>query len=62
MEILYWAPNNEGEEVVYQALVRTYNKIHTYKDFQFYGESYEPVDEVVQLNMEQKRKNLFDEI
>ena len=62
MEILYWAPNNEGEDVVYQALVRTYNKIHTYKDLQFYGESYEPVDEVVQLNLEQKRKNLFDEI
>jgi len=62
MEILFWAPNNEGEDVVYQALVKTYNKIHTYKDVDFYGESYDPVEEVVQLQNGDKQKNIFDEL
>lgn len=62
MEILYWAPNNENEDVVYQALVKTYNKIHTYNDIHFYGEAYEPVDKVVQFNNGQEQKNILDDI
>lgn len=62
LEILYWAPNEEGEELVYEALVKTYNKIHTYKDVDFYGESYEPVDKVVQLNDQENVRNIFDEL
>jgi GNAT superfamily N-acetyltransferase len=62
MEILYWAPNNENEDVVYQALVKTYNKIHTYNDIHFYGEAYEPVDIVVQFNNGQEQKNILDDI
>jgi len=62
MEILYWAPNNENEDVVYQALVKTYNKIHTYNDIHFYGEAYEPVDKVVQFNNGQEQKNILEDI
>lgn len=62
MEILYWAPNGEGEDVVLQALVKTYKKIHTYKDTYFYGESYEPADRVIQIHDENRRKDIFGEI
>ncbi|MFT8321972.1 MAG: GNAT family N-acetyltransferase [Bacillus sp. (in: firmicutes)] len=62
MEILYWAPNHEGEDMVYDALVKTYKKIHTYKDKQFYGQSYEPVEDVVRENNHDEIKDIFDEI
>lgn len=61
MEILYWAPNGEEEVVVYHALVKTYNKIHTYKDRVFYGETYEPAHEAIVMNdSTSKRKDIFD--
>ncbi|TKC18291.1 GNAT family N-acetyltransferase [Robertmurraya kyonggiensis] len=47
MEILYWAPNNESEDVIYDAMKKTYESIHTYKDKQIYGENYQPVEEVL---------------
>jgi GNAT superfamily N-acetyltransferase len=47
MEILYWAPNNESEEIVYEAMRKTYEEIHTYKDKELYGESYQNVDDVL---------------
>ncbi|MGP7817263.1 GNAT family N-acetyltransferase [Niallia sp. 01092] len=62
MEILYWAPNNEGEEVVYQALIKTYKKIHTYNDKQFYGQSYEPAEQVIFVHDDPEKENIFDEI
>ncbi|WP_445486697.1 GNAT family N-acetyltransferase [Niallia sp. 03133] len=62
MEILYWAPNSEGEDIVYHALVKTYEKIHTYNDKQFYGQSYEPVEKVVRVNEQKEIKDIFDEI
>jgi predicted GNAT family acetyltransferase len=53
MEILYWAPNNETEEMIYESMVKTYELVHTYKDSKFYGASYQPADEV--LNIEDDR-------
>lgn len=47
MEILYWAPNHESEEMIFESMKKTYRLIHTYKDKHFYGESYQPVDEVL---------------
>ena len=61
LEILYWAPENESEEVIYEAMKKTYNLIHTYKDQHFYGESYQPVDEVLTFN-EDNNQNLFDQL
>jgi GNAT superfamily N-acetyltransferase len=53
MEILYWAPNNESEEIVYEAMRKTYEEIHTYKDRELYGESYQNVDDVLTFDENQ---------
>jgi GNAT superfamily N-acetyltransferase len=47
MEILYWAPHQESEEMIFEAMKKTYEIIHTYKDVEFYGEQYQHVDEVL---------------
>ncbi|PYZ97725.1 GNAT family N-acetyltransferase [Alteribacter lacisalsi] len=46
MEILYWSPTNESEESIYNKMRQTYETIHTYKDEELYGESYEETDKV----------------
>ncbi|WP_147804997.1 GNAT family N-acetyltransferase [Alkalicoccus halolimnae] len=43
MEILYWSPENEPEESIYRKMCHTYETIHTYKDKELYGKSYEEV-------------------
>ncbi|MCA0172298.1 GNAT family N-acetyltransferase [Bacillus sp. RAR_GA_16] len=58
MEILYWSPSEAGEKAVYEAMKHTYQEIHTYKDKQLYGESYQPVEEVLSLKEE---KELIEE-
>lgn len=50
LEILYWAPNDESEEMIYEAMKKTYTSIHTYKDEEVYGESYAPVEEVLSFD------------
>ncbi len=62
LEILYWAPNNESEDMIYDAMKKTYNMIHTYKDQHFYGESYQPVEEVLTFNHEPENENLLDNL
>ncbi len=47
MEILFWAPKDESEEMVYESMKKTYEKIHTYKDVEIYGKSYQDVDDVL---------------
>ncbi len=47
MEILYWAPNDESEELIFESMKKTYELIHTYKDEKFYGASYQSVEEVL---------------
>lgn len=62
MEILYWVPHNESEEMIFEAMKKTYDLIHTYKDQHFYGESYQPVEEVLTFSEEQKNENLFNNL
>ncbi|WP_442598752.1 GNAT family N-acetyltransferase [Neobacillus sp. D3-1R] len=62
MEILYWAPNNESEEMIFEAMKKTYDMFHTYKDQHFYGESYQPVEEVLTLKEDQETDNILDNI
>ncbi|MCM3761910.1 GNAT family N-acetyltransferase [Alkalihalobacillus oceani] len=50
LEILYWSPHNDSEQSIYEKVKHTYETIHTYKDKQLYGESYEDVDQVVTYN------------
>src|SRR5690606_4231828 len=59
MEILYWAPNNESEEEIFEAMKKMYEDIHTYKDEHFYGESYEPTSKVLSFKKDEK-ENVLD--
>lgn len=54
MEILYWAPNNESEEEIFESMKKMYGEIHTYKDEHFYGESYDPVSQVLTFEEDSK--------
>ena len=58
MEILYWAPNGETEEEIFEAMKQLYEDIHTYKDQKFYGESYDPVTDVLVFQKEEKENVL----
>ncbi|MBO0960595.1 GNAT family N-acetyltransferase [Neobacillus sp. MM2021_6] len=62
MEILYWAPHHESEEMIFTAMKKTYDMIHTYKDQHFYGESYQPVEEVLTFNDEPENGNILDKL
>ncbi|MEW9109798.1 GNAT family N-acetyltransferase [Cytobacillus gottheilii] len=62
MEILYWAPNNESEDTIFEAMKTTYELVHTYKDKQFYGESYQKVDEVLTFDEGESGKNVLDRL
>ena len=55
LEILYWAPHHESEEVI-DAMRKTYNLIHTYKDTDFYGEPYQPADEVLTFSQQKGKQ------
>lgn len=47
MEILYWSPTNESEQSIYEKMKKVYEKIHTYKDVELYGEAYQPAEDVL---------------
>ena len=50
LEILYWSPEEEDEETIFKKMQQTYVTIHTYKDEELYGESYQNVNEVLSFN------------
>jgi hypothetical protein len=54
LEILYWSPNDQDEEEIYNAMKWTYENIHTFKDEQFYGDSYDPSSEVLVFKTDKK--------
>lgn len=58
LEILFWSPTNESEEAIFEAMRKTYNLIHTYKDKEVYGRSYQSVNDVLTYN----KKNDSDDI
>ncbi|MBN6887534.1 GNAT superfamily N-acetyltransferase [Cytobacillus horneckiae] len=62
MEILYWAPENESEEMIFDSMKKTYELIHTYKDTHFYGESYQPVDEVLTFADKEEERDMLKDI
>ncbi|AWV91394.1 GNAT family N-acetyltransferase [Bradymonas sediminis] len=62
LEILYWSPGKESEESIMEKMKQTYDKIHTFKDVQLYGESHDPVDDVLSIDPEATNDILeFDE-
>lgn len=50
MEILYWTPDDESEESILEKMKHTYDKIHTFKDLELYGDTHDHVDEVLQID------------
>jgi GNAT superfamily N-acetyltransferase len=60
MEILYWSPESDSEESIFEKMKETYEEIHTYKDQQLYGESYQDVDDVLSFEEEDKDDILED--
>ncbi|WP_066054850.1 GNAT family N-acetyltransferase [Robertmurraya korlensis] len=62
MEILYWSPGHESEEAIFEGMKKAYNLIHTYKDIDFYGESYDPVEEVLSFDQKDETNDLLKDI
>ncbi|MBH0228794.1 GNAT family N-acetyltransferase [Halobacillus yeomjeoni] len=60
MEILYWSPEDASEEQIYEQMKEMYKEIHTYKDEEFYGASYQPVEEVLSLEEDRDTENIID--
>lgn len=58
LEILYWSPVEADEYAIYEAMKWTYENIHTYKDEDFYGDSYDLSHEVLVFNEENKKNML----
>ncbi|MRH43389.1 GNAT family N-acetyltransferase [Aquibacillus halophilus] len=59
MEILFWTPEDEDEETIYKKMKKMYEDIHTYKDEQLYGRSYQPVEEVLSYDDKRKAENIY---
>src|SRR5699024_300034 len=62
LEILYWAPGNETENFIYEQMKKMYEDIHTYKDEEIYGKTYQPVDEVLHYEEDEDSDNIFSDI
>ncbi|MGY4689532.1 GNAT family N-acetyltransferase [Salibacterium sp. K-3] len=57
LEILFWSPENESEEGIFEKLKHTYKNIHTYKDKELYGRSYQAAEEVLSYDESKERNN-----
>ncbi|TGB05219.1 GNAT family N-acetyltransferase [Halobacillus salinus] len=62
MEILYWSPEDDSEEEIYEKMKQMYTEIHTYKDEEFYGKAYQPVDEVLTIDEDRGTEDILDEL
>ncbi|HLR52683.1 MAG TPA: GNAT family N-acetyltransferase [Candidatus Avamphibacillus sp.] len=62
LEILYWAPNKESEDMIFKQMKKMYESIHTYKDKELYGKSYQPVEEVLSFDEGCGRKDMLSHI
>lgn len=60
LEILYWAPSNEDEEMIYKQMRKMYEDIHTYKDEQIYGKAYQSAEEVLSYDEKRDTDDIFD--
>ncbi|WP_404449296.1 GNAT family N-acetyltransferase [Sutcliffiella horikoshii] len=62
MEILYWSPTDAGEEAIYEGMKATYEQIHTYKDKELYGESYDKVDKVLTYDADDDNEDILSKL
>lgn len=62
MEILYWSPNDDSEDVIYEKMKHMYDQIHTYKDEEVYGKAYQPVEEVLSYDTNRDSKDILKDL
>ncbi|WP_047982382.1 GNAT family N-acetyltransferase [Ornithinibacillus contaminans] len=62
MEILYWSPANESEEMIFEQMHKMYESIHTYKDEEVYGQAYQPAEEVLTFNEERETEDILADL
>jgi len=62
LEILFWSPRTDTEEVIFGQMKKMYESIHTYKDKEIYGKSYQPVEEVLNFEEDEDTEDLFSQI
>ncbi|SEO50752.1 Acetyltransferase (GNAT) domain-containing protein [Amphibacillus marinus] len=62
LEILYWSPTNEDEAVIYQQMRHMYEKIHTYKDEEIYGQAYQKVEDVLSYNHTKELTDILNQL
>ncbi|WP_440894913.1 GNAT family N-acetyltransferase [Amphibacillus sp. Q70] len=60
LEILFWSPTNADEEKIYAQMHRMYEDIHTYKDEQLYGQSYQEAEEVLSFDQSRDVEDIFE--
>lgn len=61
LEILYWSPDGQSEDFIYNQMKKMYESIHTYKDKEIYGKSYQPVVEVLDYDENRDAEDLLEE-
>ncbi|MGJ9459394.1 GNAT family N-acetyltransferase [Oceanobacillus sp. CF4.6] len=59
MEILYWSPNDDSEEVIFDQMKQMYVDIHTYRDEEIYGKSYQLAEEVLSYDENRNSKDIL---
>lgn len=62
LEILYWSPNDDSEEFIYEQMKTIYDKIHTYKGTELYGKELDAVDDVLHYDKTRDYDNILDEV
>jgi GNAT superfamily N-acetyltransferase len=62
MEILYWSPTSETEESILNKMKKTYELIHTYKDKEIYGASYQAADQVLKIDKHRKDGDILADL
>lgn len=61
LEILYWSPADESEEIIFEQMKQIYEQIHTYKDKEIYGQTYQSVDDVLTYDEKSGKENILKE-
>ncbi|MBU5595213.1 GNAT family N-acetyltransferase [Amphibacillus sp. MSJ-3] len=59
LEILYWSPTDAKEDEIYSQMCQMYEDIHTYKDEQLYGESYQATEDVLSFDQNREIEDIF---
>ena len=59
MEILFWSPDGDAEEVIFEQMKQMYVDIHTYKDEEIYGKPYQSAEEVLSYDKNRNSKDIL---